>query len=415
MPLTLEENELLTQVGPGTPGGALLRRYWYPVAVAQELSAEQPTKFVRLLGEDLVLFRDTSGRVGLLADHCAHRGASLCYGRVEERGISCAYHGWLFDTDGNILETPPERNDAIMRHVKQPAYPVQRFIGMYWAYLGPQPAPLIPRYEVWVRAGGRRRIIIWPRLDCNWLQVMENSVDPAHAQILHQEHIGRGRKPVNTTRGFTDDVKGFEFYVNAFGIVKRRTYVNGQVDEHPLIFPNILRAGPRTEIRVPMDDTHTWHLTVAFEPIADELGGEEAEPLVQYIPPFKEPANDLPPRAQFLPAADIARHHPAATAQQAELREVLRLTQVMAQDYTMWETQGAIADRTTEHLSYSDTGVALLRRVLRDNIARVQQGLDPLGVIRDPEHRMIDTNMLDEGQGVRSTPPSGIRTATVPA
>src|SRR5437879_13791298 len=148
--LTKEENEFLTRVGPGTPGGELLRRYWHPVGVAQELTAEQPTRFVRLLGENLVLFRDKLGRVGLIGDHGSHRGASLCYGRVEERGISCAYHGWLYDTAGNILETPPERNDAILRTVKQKSYPVRRFIGMYWAYLGPEPAPEIPPYDVWV-------------------------------------------------------------------------------------------------------------------------------------------------------------------------------------------------------------------------------------------------------------------------
>ncbi|HZT06552.1 MAG TPA: Rieske 2Fe-2S domain-containing protein, partial [Chloroflexota bacterium] len=101
--LTKEENERLTQVGPGTPGGELLRRYWQPVAGLNELTDQHPTKFVRVLGEDLVLFRDRSGHVGLLSDHCAHRGASLLYGRVEERGISCAYHGWLYDTEGNCL------------------------------------------------------------------------------------------------------------------------------------------------------------------------------------------------------------------------------------------------------------------------------------------------------------------------
>src|SRR5919199_850038 len=170
MMLTHEENELLTRVGPGTPAGELLRHYWYPIAPRRELSEAQPTRFVRLLGEDLVLFRDTAGRVGLLADHCAHRGASLCYGRVEERGISCPYHGWLYDTEGNILETPPERNEAIMRSVKQPAYPVQKFIGMYWAYLGPLPPPVIPHYDAWVRQHGRRRIYVHPELACNWLQ-----------------------------------------------------------------------------------------------------------------------------------------------------------------------------------------------------------------------------------------------------
>jgi phenylpropionate dioxygenase-like ring-hydroxylating dioxygenase large terminal subunit len=204
--LTQEENDFLTRIGPGQPAGALLRRYWLPVATHDELSEAQPTRFVRVLGEDLVLFRDKQGRVGLLADHCAHRGASLCYGRVEERGISCAYHGWLYDTGGNVLETPPERNDAIMKHVRQTAYPVQKFVGLYWAYFGPEPAPVIPPYDVWVRTDGRRRLYVQPQLDCNWFQAMENSVDSAHLQVLHQEFIGEGRRPANTTRGFTDDV-----------------------------------------------------------------------------------------------------------------------------------------------------------------------------------------------------------------
>src|ERR1051326_3975339 len=142
--LTEEENLKLTQVGPGTPGGELMRRYWHPVAGLHQVSEEAPTKHVRLLGEDLVLFRDKSGRVGLLADHCPHRGASLLYGRVEERGIACAYHGWLFNDEGHCLETPAEPADSLFHlTVRQTAYPVRRFIGMYWAYLGPLPAPEI--------------------------------------------------------------------------------------------------------------------------------------------------------------------------------------------------------------------------------------------------------------------------------
>ncbi len=186
--LSQAENDLLTLVGAGQPAGELLRRYWHPVAIARDLTEEEPTKFVRLLGEDLVLFRDKSGRIGLIGDRCSHRGASLCYGRVEERGISCAYHGWLYDTDGNILETPPERNDAITRSVKQKAYPIRKFLGMYWAYLGPLPAPEIPKYDVWVRRDGQRKIVFHPRLDCNWFQAMENSVDQAsqHHPWLHR-------------------------------------------------------------------------------------------------------------------------------------------------------------------------------------------------------------------------------------
>src|SRR6266545_2815994 len=142
--LSQAENERLTRVGPGTPGGELLRRYWYPVAFAAELTDESPTQFVRILGEDLVLFQDKRGNVGLVGDHCPHRGASLLYGRVEERGIACAYHGWLYDTQGNCLETPAEPSDSnLYRTVKHTAYPVQKFVGFYWAYLGPLPAPAI--------------------------------------------------------------------------------------------------------------------------------------------------------------------------------------------------------------------------------------------------------------------------------
>ena len=370
--LTKEENEFLTQVGPGTPGGELLRRYWHPVAVSAELTDEQPTRFVRILGEDLVLFKDKSGRVGLLADHCSHRGASLLYGRVEERGIACAYHGWLYDCEGNILETPPERNDAIMRSVKHTAYPVQKFIGLYWAYMGPAPAPMIPPYDIWVRKDGTRKITVRPVLDCNWFQPMENSADSPHLEILHQSGTGR-EPPANTTRGFIDDIESYDYHVEDWGaLIKTRVYKNGEVDSHPLIFPNILRVGDRTQIRVPIDDTHMWHVVVTFTPTPDGSIVEDVEDLpFSYDPPYKDP-----PDARY----PLARN---------------KMDTVPQQDYMAWETQGPIADRTAEHLSYGDRGVSLLRSTLRENIERVQAGLDPLGLVRDPDLAMIDTN-LDE-------------------
>src|SRR5713226_8808626 len=211
--MTPEENELLTRVGPGTLGGELFRRYWHPVAMPPEISEESPTKFVRMLGEDLVLFRDKSGRVGLIGDHCSHRGASLLYGRVEERGIACAYHGWLYDTTGNCLETPAEPAGSLFHlTVKHKAYPVQRLAGLYWAYLGPLPAPTLPPYDLLVRRDGRHTVQLRGQLDSNYLQAMENSVDPAHLMILHQITAGRGKPVTNTTRGFTDDVEKFDFY-----------------------------------------------------------------------------------------------------------------------------------------------------------------------------------------------------------
>jgi 5,5'-dehydrodivanillate O-demethylase len=381
--LTREENELLTRVGPGTPAGELLRRYWHPIAVASELTEERPAKHVRVMGEDLVLFRDGTGRIGLLGEKCAHRSASLVYGRVEERGISCAYHGWLFDCAGNVLETPPERNDAILRSVKQKAYPVQVQVGLVFAYMGPAPVPPMPHYDTLVRPDGRRKILVHPQLDCNWFQAMENSMDPAHLQVLHQEFIGGGRQPVNTTRGFTDDVESYDFYATDYGLMKRRTYKSGTTDEHPVVFPTILRQGPSTQFRTPIDDEHTMHIHVLFFPNEDgaPTHPQAFEPEVEYKEPYKEPAGALHPHTHFTMHA------------------------VIPQDHMAWETQGPVADRSIEHLSYSDRGVVLLRKVVQEQIERVQQGQDPLGVFRDPDHPVIDTG-VDHDWWAANRPPA---------
>jgi len=376
--LTQEENELLTRVGPETPAGELLRRYWLPVAPARELTGKKPTLHARILGEDLVLFRDKQGRVGLLDDRCPHRGASVLYGRVEKRGIACAYHGWLFDTEGNCIECPAEpAGSKFHLTVKHKAYPVQKFLGLYWTYMGPKPAPLLPKYDLWVRRDGRRRLIVQPQLDCNWFQAMENSVDPSHLQILHQSLIARGRAIASTTRGLTDDVEKFEFYEFPYGIMKKRAYKNGLVDEHPLIFPNILRQSNATQIRVPMDDTHTKIFFVRFDPTEDGSVVEESEDLpVEYVKPYKNPPDALHPIARF------------------------RMDEVQAQDHMGWETQGPISDRTHERLATADRGIVMLREMMKREIERVKKGLDPIGVIRDAaENGMLDTKLAQSLRG----------------
>ncbi len=367
--LTKEQNDYLTRVGPGTSAGNLLRRYWHPVALASDLTPESPTKFIRVLAEDLVLFQDKSGQVGLIQDHCPHRGASLLYGRVEDRGIACAYHGWLYDTRGNCLETPAEPADSkLYLTVKATAYPVQRFVGLYWAYLGPQPVPVIPKYDAWAAPGLKRKITVRP-IDCNWLQAMENSMDPAHLQILHQDG-GRetARNVANTTRGRTDEVAEFTFYEVPYGVMKRRTYKNGLLDEHPVIFPNILRH-QGTQIRVPVDDEHFIHYSISAE-LPQDGEDTEAEPTASSGRPHKQPPDALHPAAHFT-MADIP-----------------------AQDYMAWETQGRTFDRSMERLATSDRGIAMFREVLRREIERVDQGQDPMGVIYDPNHEVIDTNLI---------------------
>ncbi len=394
--LTKEENDFLTRVGPGTPAGDLFRRYWLPFCVAQEVTPEKPTKFIRLLGEDLVLFLDKSGNAGLIQDHCAHRGASLLYGRVEERGISCAYHGWLYDTAGNCLETPAEPADSKFHlTVKMKAYPVQKWLGLYWTYMGPMPVPPITKFDVWARKDGTHRITVQPQLDCNWFQAMENSVDPAHLPVLHQETSNQGRTPPSVTRGFTDDIEKFEFDETPYGIMKRRSYKNGLIDEHPILFPNILRHQKNTQIRVPIDDTHTYVVFIGFDPTPD---GSEVEQLdedvrVRYAQSYKEPAGVLHPNTRFNMTADV-----------------------QAQDHMAWETQGPIADRSVERLATSDRGIVMLRQMLRREIEKVQMGLDPMNVRQDPAHGIVDTKLQesidDLGKWRGATPPPSEFVAT---
>jgi len=368
--LTAEENAYLTRVGPGTPAGELLRRYWHPVAIAADLTQESPTKFVRILGEDLVLFVTPEGDAGLLNDRCAHRGASLSYGRVEARGIACAYHGWLYDTKGNCLETPAEpAGSSFSLTVKQKAYPVQKLAGLYWAYLGPQPAPMIPKYDVWARTDGWHWLRALPQLDCNWLQAMENSVDTAHLHVLHQELVTDGFKVESTTRGTIDNLVKYEMEEFEHGILKRRYFRDGKVEEHPLLFPTILRQANRTQIRAPIDDTHTWIVYVHFVPDTADARPNKDEVPVHYRKPFKNPLGARHPFTKF------------------------RMDEVDAQDFMAWETQGPILDRTRERLAGSDRGVVMYREMLKREIEKVQRGLEPMNVFRDPNHPIIDTNM----------------------
>ena len=366
--LTTEENELLTRVGPGTPAGELLRRYWQPIAIAKDISDDKPVKFVRILGEDLVLFQSKKGELGLLEDRCSHRGASLSYGKVEERGIACPYHGWLYDTAGNCLETPSEPCESkFALTVKHRAYPVKKFAGLLWAYLGPAPAPVIPKYDVWARTDGWHWIRALPRLDCNWFQAMENSVDTAHLHILHQELVTRSFTVRGTTRGTIDDLTSFEFYEVPYGIMKRRSFTDGTTEEHPLIFPNLLRQANRTQIRVPIDDTHTWIVYLHFVPSENGAPPDKEDIPVDYREPFKNPPDALHPFTRF------------------------RLDEVDAQDVMAWETQGPIADRTRERLTGSDKGIVMYRAMVKREIEKVQKNLDPMNVIRDPDHAIIDT------------------------
>src|SRR5262247_4420699 len=343
--LSREENELLTRVGRGTPMGDLLRRYWYPIAACSEL-VEKPTKAVRVLGEDLVLYRDKQGRPGLIGSQCAHRRMSMLLGIPEKEGLRCPYHGWLYDRNGKCLEQPYEQaedpNSTFKDRISMPAYPVEELCGLLFAYLGPEPVPLLPRWDIFVWDNVLRDIgaTIIP---CNWLQIMENSLDPVHVEWLHGrfsnyvlERLGRPdlkrRFYRPGTNGVTSRMEhekiGFDEF--QYGIIKRRV-VAGRSEQdpewrigHPVLFPNILRVGSNFQYRVPVDDTHTLHVwfTAYPQPPGAEVPTQEKVPFYQV---------------------------PLPTDEEGQANWQM-LDNNSGQDIMAWITQGPIADRSQEKL-----------------------------------------------------------------
>lgn len=367
--LTAEINEQLTRVGPGTPMGNLMRRYWQPIAAAVDLETAW-TKRVRLLGEDLVLFRDRTGKRGLIAEQCPHRRASFAQGIPTNDGIRCPYHGWEFSHEGKCLSQPNEPDNCAFRDkVTTPAYPVEELGGLLFAYLGPLPAPLLPRFDGFI-AEGAIRMMGRALLPVNWLQVMENSLDPIHTEWLHGHQYEfqkeqEGVKVAISTRHLKIDFKEF-----TYGITKHRLLEghSEQSDDwtigHPIVFPNMLAVGNGDEksryfsfqIRVPVDDDHTMHLWYNAY---------------------------LPPKDAVVPAHLRAKFHTYDVPFKDAHGEFI-MDNIDGQDMMAWISQGPIADRTRENLGSSDKGVALYRRVLRRELQKIADGQEPMGIVRDP-------------------------------
>jgi 5,5'-dehydrodivanillate O-demethylase len=377
--LTQDDNRLLTETGTGTPGGELLRRYWMPVGLQTELTAEKPKKRVRIMGENLVLFRDGNGKVGLIREQCAHRRASLYYGWVEEDGLRCPYHGWKFATTGKCVEQPFEpKGSPLKDEACVPSYPVESLCGILFAYLGPLPAPLLPRWETLVSKQGTRSITVLPIHNCNWLQAQENSVDPVHTYYLHA-HMLMHHPKVDQERKlsasyFHRPIQNIDFELTRedgwTGIRKIRTYGGNLAERevgHPAIFPNILIVPQdRNEIvthwRVPVDDTHTYIVWLHFAPTKDGSKVNQAD-------------EDIP--VTYLP-------HPREADGEYDTSDFPQ------QDLMAWETQGAVYDRSQELLGTTDRGIVMWRNLLRQQIERVREGKEPDGMIRDPKiNRMI--------------------------
>jgi 5,5'-dehydrodivanillate O-demethylase len=377
--LTAEQNDELTDFTPGTPMGELLRRYWYPVAFTREL-AEFPVRHTRLLGEDFAVYRTASGRYGIIQEACPHRRASLSYGVVEPDGVRCPYHGWLFGLDGTCLDMPAERDDTNFKdRVTARVGVAQELGGLVWAYLGPLPAPELPRFDVYVMDGVRD--IGWADLPCNLVQIMENAVDPHHVEWLHGRYfdfIGR-HKGFDAPASFQKQHQKIGFDAFEWGIIKRRVLAGATEDDddwkigHPLVFPYNMRVGganvEQMQIRVPVD-----RYTTRFMLYSVHAPKGIAFPEQPQIPDYEIPVFD-----------DRGRH---------------RVDYVEGQDIMAWVTQGRVTDRTVEHLGRSDIGVSMLRKMFKAEMAKVARGEDPLGVIRDRRERIdlpCEKNKFDAG------------------
>jgi 5,5'-dehydrodivanillate O-demethylase oxygenase subunit len=354
--LSEAENQKLMETSAGTLMGDLLRRYWMPVAAVAELD-DKPTKQIRLMGEDLVIYKDNSGTYGLVDLHCPHRRADLSYGWVEDCGLRCNYHGWAFDEQGNCIDQPfeevahPEAN--FKDRIKIKAYKIEPKSGILWAYLGPDPAPLVPDWEYYHINGYKQ--VIMSYIPCNWMQCQENSIDPVHFEWLHSNWStmikgGDDRAPTHLKLGFDEFEYGFVYRrVREDTTEEDELWTTGRV----CFWPNALFTG-FFEYRVPIDDENTLSIAIFNNPVPGDEPFEQ-----ERIPYWYSPIKDEKTGRW------ISSH-------------------IMNQDFIAWVGQGTVADRTQEHLGESDRGVILMRRKMLEQAEVVADGGDPKGVIRDP-------------------------------
>lgn len=351
--MNLEENEILTRVGPGTPMGEVMRRYWWPIWFSESVT-NKPVP-VRLLGEDLVLFRDATGELGLTERYCAHRRASLQFGRVEPNGIRCCYHGWLFDRSGRCLETPMEPDGSTLKDdVGIAAYKTQEVCGLIFAYLGPDPAPVLPPYDL-LHFKSAVSDIGAEEEHCNWLQRAENLVDQYHLTVLHASVY----PDMALKRPFA------EWERTWYGI-RVRSSVSGraQAKISHFIFPSVNRftrarigdvPSHRLRYRVPVDDTKTHTF---------------------FVHSWPNDSGELELRNKGLLRRDRLGHKSVDDGWWGIASD--------DQDRVAQESQGLITDRSREYLGTTDRGIVLLRQMIHESIQNLEKGKDPVGVLRDP-------------------------------
>jgi nitrite reductase/ring-hydroxylating ferredoxin subunit len=389
--LTAARNRRITQTGPGTPCGALMRRYWQPAALVEELDSPRPVKRVRLLGEDLVLFRDEGARYGLLHRHCAHRGADLSFGRCEHGGLRCPFHGWLYGVDGACLEQPAEpAGSTFHTKVRQPSYRCVERAGIIWAYMGAGEPPPFPSLDCFVAPD--THVFAFKGLwSCNWLQALEVGIDPAHASHLHRffedEATGDaayGRQFRNATIGADIPMTRLmrevpnpqlEFEETAYGMrITTLRRVNGSVAHiriTNMVFPHAFvipmsRDMSITQWHVPVDDTHCyWYAAFTSFAAPVDKGMMRAQRLASCTLP------------DYAPRAGRENDWGFDPEEQRSATYTGMGMDINVHDQWAVESMGAIQDRTQEHLGATDKIIIAARHRFFRAIDDAAAGRDP--------------------------------------
>jgi phthalate 4,5-dioxygenase oxygenase subunit len=409
--LTQEQNVLLTRTGAHTPAGRLLRRYWQPVALVEELDPERPVKALEVLGQQLVIFRNDGGQYGLLDRDCPHRNADLAYGRLEDGGLRCAFHGWLFAPDGRCLEMPAEPEDSrYCEKVRQRSYPVCERGGILFGYLGSGAPPAFADFDCF-RAPADFSFAFKGLWECNWLQAVEVGIDPAHASYLHrffedeEADAGYGRQFRAATDSALPVTKVLREYgrpqihveADRFGLAlwaeRRIDDAQTHVRRTNLIFPNAISVPMSAEMtlvqwHVPIDDNRTYWFTIftSFGAPVDKDAMRRQRLDLHTLPDYK-------------PRVGKANAYGFNAAEQRTTTYTGMGDDINVHDQWAVESQGTIQDRTREHLAQSDKGITAYRKLLFEAIKTSESGAVPLMVLDEHAARAIDGPGTIDGLG----------------
>jgi nitrite reductase/ring-hydroxylating ferredoxin subunit len=407
--MNAEQNERMTRIGPGTPAGAVLRRYWQPAALVEELPQERPVKEVLLLGESLVLFRKPDGNYGLIGRHCPHRGADLCFGRLEAQGLRCVFHGWLFDQHGACLDTPAEPEGRKLHpHLRHTAYPCMARSGVVFAYLGPGEPPPLPAFDCFIAPDDFTFAFkgLW---ECNWLQAQEVGIDPAHASFLHRflEDEDPGASYGKQFRGAAADAEvplssilrdypRPQINVESTGYGLRLVTLR-KLDEQSMhvrvtngIFPNAICIPMSNEMtitqwHVPIDDENSYWYSIftSFGARVDRALMRQQRLEMHELPSYASKRNR-------------SNRYGYNVQEQASMTYTGMGFDINVHDQWAVESLGRIQDRTQEHLGRSDIGIVHNRRLLLQAIESVANGEAALPMLGMPPTQLTGPIALDE-------------------